>query len=130
VQASEIAKKIATITENAPRLIAVVGELVAVDNFKQYFVGGDVYLDVDNSVKRALGGGTIRTMSFTVILSRKFWAIKGNLEKKHSDIKEGNFSTNGLSSGGVVVVSKDGEMKYLHLETVSACDYFCDPIVD
>lgn len=119
MQASDIAKEVSTIQNNPPRLVAVVGELTAVDNFKEYFIGGEVYLDSENSVKKALGGGTLRTMSITVILSRKFWSIKSLMTKEHSEIKEGTFSTNGLNSGGIAVVSKDGVLKYLHLETVS-----------
>jgi hypothetical protein len=103
---------------NRPKLIAVVGELVAVDNFIKYFVGGEVYLDKENNIKKAIGGGTLRTMSISVILNPRFWSIKGLLTKKHSDIKEGKFSTNGLSSGGILVASKTGELKYLHLEKV------------
>jgi hypothetical protein len=118
VQASDIAYKLSLITENAPRLIAVVGELTAVDNFKFYFPGGDVYFDPENGVKKAIGGGMVRLMSIKVLFSRKFWNAKSKLNKDHSNVKEGAFTSDGLNSGAVLVVSTDARLKYLFLEEV------------
>lgn len=99
-----------------PRLIAVVGELVAVDNFLHYFSGGEVYLDRENSVKKALGEGRVQIMSMSFMVCPFFWRKRAELFQTHPQIEEGAFSTDGLRSGAVLTVSKNNEIKYIYFE--------------
>jgi hypothetical protein len=127
-QAADLASAVEE-TGAGHRLVAIVGESVAVDGFLKGFKGGEVYLDKDNSIKTVLGSGKLRTTNMGFLLKPSTYSSLARAKKNHPELEAGSQSTDGFKLGGVMVISRGvkgdkgagekGILLHIHLEKVS-----------
>ncbi len=101
------------------KLIAIVSETIDVDGFIDVFVGGEVYLDSENSFKRILGGGEMRKASLGFLVSPSFWLSYRRASVKYPSVKAASHSNDGFNLGGVLAVAPEsigGALVYMNLE--------------
>jgi len=112
------------------RLVAIVGESMAVDGFLKGFKGGEVYLDKENSIKTVLGSGKIRATNMGFILKPSTYSSMARAKKNHPELEaDSQNSMDGFKLGGVMVMSRGvkgdkgvgdiDRMLHIHLEKVS-----------
>ncbi len=79
----------------------------------KFWPGGEVYLDEDKALFKAVGGGAVRRGSLLSFLN-PFSRIWSNV--KESKGAEGNFVGDGLTFGGLLVVKPGGQVVYAFQE--------------
>ena len=104
--------------ETIPRLCAIVGELIDVEEFKDALgPRGEIFLDERNDVKRALTNeGKIRTSNLDFMISANFWNKYHKAQKEYPKIKGQLNSQDGLKLGGILVVNSKGILIYKFIE--------------
>ena len=98
-------------------LVAVLGEELPeqVSEFKEkHWAGGEIYLDQEKALFKALGQGVVRRGSLLSFLN-PFAPLWKNVAASKG--VTGNFVGDGLTFGGLLVVRKGGDVEYAFQET-------------
>jgi len=82
--------------------------------FRAFWPHGDIYINPDRSIYRALGGGSIRKLGLTQLFSP--WVIMGAYKETLSAVRNGeitgNLRGNGMLLGGVMITSQNKTLLY------------------
>lgn len=110
------------IKEVAPTAQAVNDTMLGVAEFEtSYLSGGNVYMDADRRFYSYLGDRkllTTRSILKSLLRPFKTWrSLKAIGDRMKAKNIEGNMVGEGLLLGGVLVVDKDGAIKYSYPET-------------
>jgi hypothetical protein len=79
-----------------------------VEEFRAKFWPGDIYLDNNLAFFSAVGGGKPRSMGIMSLLNPFSKAMK-NYSRSKKTVSESNFTGNGLTGGGFIVVATGGQ---------------------
>jgi len=86
-----------------------------IKEFRPYWPNGDVYINPDRSIYRAIGGGQLRKLSLAQLISPK--AIMGAYKQTWNSIRSGEVTGNlhkgnGFLLGGVMVTDQKKRLLY------------------
>jgi len=116
-EAMELNKHIDELKQTgAKRVVCVLKENIPaqVEEFREGFWQGELFLDEDKGFFKALGGGEVisrfSTASFLAMLANPFRSnpVKENIAKTNKKGVQGNLKGEGFVQGGLYVVRKTG----------------------
>mmetsp|Transcript_26619 Transcript_26619/g.48780 ORF Transcript_26619/g.48780 Transcript_26619/m.48780 type:complete len:149 (-) Transcript_26619:60-506(-) len=108
----------------AKKVVCLVKEDIEkeVEDFKKAVWSGEVYLDNDLAVYKALGGGAVNKplglVGFLQTLFNPFSSarLKANIKRNQASGVKGNLKGEGFITGGCYVLGTDGSPTFSHLE--------------
>jgi len=107
-----------------------------VETFRASYWSEEVFLDSDRSFFKALGGGTenvpFSSLGFLAMLANPFTKsrAKASLARAGSKGIDGNFTGEGMITGGVYVVRQDGEASYRFVEEEQGDHAVVDDVIE